>query len=389
MSGTCEKNFEVLMGKLLFLNRCFRAQRVCCLSLFIFWRLFYSFWRFGEWVPVTIDDRLPTVYKRLKFTQAPKNEFWAPLLEKAYAKFYGSYELILSGSTSEAMTDFTGGIIERYMRKFLRDPTNLFNVIDKSLQRGSVIGAGIGCRINEEASEEYLKNYGLIDGHAYSITATQTFKTKAGKIIKLLRVRNPWGETEWKGPFSANSDDWKSISEKSKADIQLVFDDNGEFYMPFAHFMNHFGTIEICHISPNSENSMNWVLKETRGNWQADSKNTPHVIVKLEVPDEEDDGFCTIVVSLMQVNRRRLKLEYLSITFEIFWLDRLYENAINSEFFTKTKAIGSVETCNYRQVCGRFRLLPGTYAIVPRAIMKGKEKSAEYFLRVFKGMVKK
>jgi hypothetical protein len=352
-----------------------------------------SFWRFGEWVPIIIDDRLPTIYKRLKFTQAPKNEFWAPLLEKAYAKFYGSYGLIKDGSTSEALTDFTGGIIERYMRRFLRDPTNLFSVLEKSLRRGSVVGAGIACRMNDEASDEYLKNYGLIDAHAYSVTATETLKSDSGKTVKLVRVRNPWGETEWKGPFCANAVEWKSIPEKTKADIKLSFDDNGEFYMPFAHFMNHFATIEICHISPNiadldTQNSKNWIMKETHGKWIADDKNTPHVVVKLEVPDEEDDdGFCTMIVSLMQKNRRRLQLEYLSITFDVFWLDKVDEKSIDNEFFAKSKSIGSVEICNFRQVCGRFRFLPGSYAIVPKTTLKGKEKSADFFLRVFKGKI--
>lgn len=123
--------FHVLKiySKLLFVQSLFARENQKFINNF-----YCSFWRFGEWVPIIIDDRLPTVYKRLKFTQAPKNEFWAPLLEKAYAKFYGSsYGAIKDGSASEAMTDFTGGIIERYNRKHLKDPTNLFNVIQTSL----------------------------------------------------------------------------------------------------------------------------------------------------------------------------------------------------------------------------------------------------------------
>lgn len=353
--------------------------------------LICSFWRFGEWIPIIVDDRLPTVYKRLKFTQAPKDEFWAPLLEKAYAKFYGSYEAIKDGSASEAMTDFTGGIIERYSRKQLKDPTNLFNVIQKSLEQGSVIGAGIGSKFDDELSEKYLTKYGLIDGHAYSVTATEVIKTKIGKTVKLLRVRNPWGEKEWTGPFSDNSKDWNSIPDKTKAVMKLVFEEDGEFYIPFAYFMNHFATVEICHISPHLvdsekqvEGDTKWILLESHGKWSAGDKNTTNVIVKLEHPDEEDDdGFCTMIVSLMQKNRRRLHLEYLPITFEIFWLDNEYGKPFSNDFFTQMKAIGGVELCNYRQVCGRFRFLPGTYVIVPRAQLKAKEKSADFFLRVF------
>ena len=47
----------------------------------------FNFWRFGEWVEVIIDDFLPTHYGRLYYAHSIElEEFWIPLLEKAYAK---------------------------------------------------------------------------------------------------------------------------------------------------------------------------------------------------------------------------------------------------------------------------------------------------------------
>ena len=49
----------------------------------------FRFWLFGEWNDVVIDDRLPCYKGNFVFCRNNKdpNELWAPLLEKAYAKY--------------------------------------------------------------------------------------------------------------------------------------------------------------------------------------------------------------------------------------------------------------------------------------------------------------
>jgi len=54
---------------------------------------------------------------------------------------------------------------------------------------------------------------GLIRGHAYSLTKVVTASTLDGLEVRLVRIRNPWGnEVEWNGPWSDQSEEWANIS---------------------------------------------------------------------------------------------------------------------------------------------------------------------------------
>lgn len=75
----------------------------------------FFFWQQGLWTKVVIDDRLPCINSTLCFSRCHSpTAFWVALLEKAYAKLYGSFERLWAGQVSEALVDLTGGLAEHW-----------------------------------------------------------------------------------------------------------------------------------------------------------------------------------------------------------------------------------------------------------------------------------
>ena len=105
----------------------------------------FRFWRFGKWVEVVVDDKLPTRNGQLIYLRSvQKNEFWGALLEKAYAKLHGSYKAIEGGLTIEAAVDFTGGIPEMIdLTQLKMDPERLFELMDQADKRGAFMGCSL------------------------------------------------------------------------------------------------------------------------------------------------------------------------------------------------------------------------------------------------------
>ena len=62
----------------------------------------------------------------------------------------------------------------------------------------------------------------------------------------MLRCR--WGSKEWNGAWSDGSPEWASLSERQKAKLGLVLKDDGEFWITFDDFCEHFSTLNTCSV---------------------------------------------------------------------------------------------------------------------------------------------
>ncbi|XP_076262773.1 calpain-A-like isoform X1 [Rhynchophorus ferrugineus] len=368
----------------------------------------FRFWQYGKWVDVVIDDRLPTYRGQLIFLHsAEENEFWSALLEKAYAKLHGSYEALKGGSTCEAMEDFTGGVTEMYEME--ASPPNLFQIMAKAYERASLMG----CSIEPDPNVlEAQTPQGLVRGHAYSITRVQYVDIQTPNVsgkIPLLRLRNPWGnESEWNGAWSDGAPEWKFISDSEKEELGLTFDIDGEFWMSYKDFAKYFSRLEICNLNPDSlseeelleGNKKKWEMSVFEGEWVRGTtaggcrnflesfwRNPQYRITLTEVDDDDEDGNCTLIVALMQKNRRQIRntgADLLTVGFAIYHLpypDRV-PKPLDLQFFKYNASVArSPSFINLREVSCRFKLPPGTYCIVPSTFDPNEE--GEFLLRVF------
>nr|CAB3227563.1 calpain-1 catalytic subunit-like [Phallusia mammillata] len=358
----------------------------------------FQFWQYGEWMDVIIDDLLPTYNGRLIYLHsADKNEFWSALLEKAYAKLNGSYEALKGGSTTEAMEDFTGGVTETFLLN--EAPKNLFNVMVKSLKKGALMGCAVETK-SASQREAKLPN-GLLMGHAYSVTGVDTLKTG----VKLVRVRNPWGQVEWNGPWSDSSTMWNSVPDE-KQRLAVEFDEDGEFWMSYRDFCKSFTKLEICNLGPDAleddDVSSQWITSLHEGRWvrgctAGGCRNFPDTFwinpqfrLKLEEEDDDPDDNevgCSFIVSLMQKNRRKQKAKgqgLLTIGFALYKLKQDAESSstLKKDFFLYNQSTArSKNYINLRENSQRFKLESGEYVIVPSTFQPNEE--ADFVLRIY------
>ncbi|XP_053290483.1 calpain-1 catalytic subunit isoform X3 [Pleuronectes platessa] len=343
----------------------------------------FRFWRFGKWMDVIIDDKLPTVDGRLIFVQSKTpTEFWPALLEKAYAKVCGSYADMNAGTPAEALVDFTGGV--HMCINLTEPPPDLWELMTRAGQNNSLMGCGTPQ--GKTSANNVLPN-GLVQGHAYAVTGVKQFMSR-GKLVNLVRLWNPWGQTEWNGQWSDNSHLWQTVSLQDR-EMCLSVKDDGEFWMRLEDFCEFYDDLDICCLCPDfldGSSSCHWKSSFYEGRWVAGttaggcmqnfekfSTNPQYRIKvgKLFSECSENQGEKNFLMSLMQMpdKRNRRLVENLHIGLNVFELTKEYQahqGRFPASFFGRNKVVAQTKTyLNAREVTEFVMLKPGEYLIVP------------------------
>ncbi|XP_049319467.1 calpain-1 catalytic subunit-like [Astyanax mexicanus] len=370
----------------------------------------FRFWRFGKWVDVVIDDKLPTINGRLIFAhsktpstpQSPRGpiEFWPALLEKAYAKVCGSYEDMKSGNVSEALLDFTGGVHMSVNPG--TNPQGLWDLIYRAAKAHSLMGCGTP---GKSDFNKKLDN-GLVEGHAYAVTGV-TKVTSQNKQVELVRLFNPWGGTEWNGDWSDRSPLWNTVSAEEQ-NTYLKAAEDGEFWMSMEDFCRTYSALDICSLCPdflNSTSKCHWTSRFHDGQWLAGSSaggrpecadtfwTNPQYRVKINQMSkacEQQNKDPNILVTLMQKpdKRNRRLIRKLYIGFSIFKIPSEMKNTrgkFPASFFKKKPPVAYTKVMyDSREVMGCFTLEPGEYITVPHTF--DPNQSAFFILGILSKM---
>ena len=197
----------------------------------------------GIWKLVLVDDYFPCYGswgKNFAFSSTNGNELWVILLEKAWAKLNGSYAKAIGGEPHEIFEVITNAYSRKIKVKNISED-DLWEAFQEAMDNNFIMTAGT----SGDVYNLNLEELGLAPGHAYTLLEAKEVTTSNGKV-KLVHLRNPWGNGEWSGEWSDSSRVWTSDLRNQCDNYERKND--GSFWMSFDDFRIYYVVIGICHL---------------------------------------------------------------------------------------------------------------------------------------------
>lgn len=168
------------------------------------------------------------------YSKANGHELWVLLLEKAFAKYNGSYATLASGKPFEALIDLTGApwYEFRFTDKVVQTNIangSLFRRLMQFDQQGFIMTITTpGLDTQSMSTERNGPESGILPGHAYTLIDA----AQLSNGVQLLNIRNPWGNFEWTGDWSDTSPLWTDAlkAEMESMGYDMTPRDDGAFW---------------------------------------------------------------------------------------------------------------------------------------------------------------
>uniref|UniRef100_A0A8D2JT10 Calpain-13 n=1 Tax=Sciurus vulgaris TaxID=55149 RepID=A0A8D2JT10_SCIVU len=342
----------------------------------------FRFWQYGQWVEVVVDDRLPVVGRDCVFVHPRKGnqEFWPCLLEKAYAKLRGSYSHLHYGYLPNALVDLTGGVVTTV--NLHSSPSDLLMVVKMAAKAGSLMTCATPS--GPTAGAQVMRN-GLVSQHAYTVTGAEQIQCRRG-WEEIIRLWNPWGNTEWRGRWGDGSWEWQETRDQRKSQLYENKED-GEFWMSCQDFQENFSSLFICNqfpitLDPGFTPHERWHLTMFKnqvlpGNTTGSLKREAQYFFK--VP-ELMGGHNVVVSFTVKPQSFEAEDEDFPIRFQVFKVDsQQFQETLPPTFFSSFRHdVQGMDSEIKFHPTKSFHLIPGTYVVVPSA-----HRDTEFLLQIF------
>eukprot|EP00992_Anisonema_acinus_P000814 TRINITY_DN10293_c0_g1_i1.p1 TRINITY_DN10293_c0_g1~~TRINITY_DN10293_c0_g1_i1.p1 ORF type:complete len:759 (-),score=141.26 TRINITY_DN10293_c0_g1_i1:150-2426(-) len=243
------------------------------------------------WQCVVVDDLVPCngeMKPIFGMTKDP-NEMWALLVEKAYAKFLGSYCYLHSGDHARAMVHLTGGVTytDQWDPKLIDGDAqsilwwklkenSLHGLFTSAMKYGGVRPRPVSNqrkKTGNEAIEEGQTSLRRVDDEYLQWNASGVIVLLAVEVpartamellsprkfmepLKLLKIKNLYGNHTWAGDWSAKSPLWNKDIRRYLGATQL---DDTVTWMTMQDFISEYDTICTTQNFPSAP----WVYYDT------------------------------------------------------------------------------------------------------------------------------
>ena len=234
-----------------------------------------NFYTLGVPHTVIVDDYVPVdkgsngTYTSYTTKPGSDGAIWGMILEKAFAKYHGNYFHTEAGWAARAVNSLYGAPNNEYWHNEVA-ADKVWKYLVAADKRGDIITTG-----TYEASGKNANNWrnaiGLCMGHAYTVLTAFDLKDKAGKSIKLVRVRDPLGNDK----FATYTGEYKTGSKKWTADLKKqtgeTFANDGEYIMSFAEYFKYMDSTIINYDTSKMSRAHFLILNDTNKVKMADS----------------------------------------------------------------------------------------------------------------------
>ncbi|KAL1518789.1 hypothetical protein AB1Y20_003072 [Prymnesium parvum] len=204
-----------------------------------------------DWQVVLIDDRIPCdANGRPAFCHSQEpHVYWPMIIEKAYAKFCGSYEAMRGGTVTQGLEDLTGGVgykfdLVKREKEWIppkgETPDRLWDEMMEKMRTEHVVG----CANNTKGQPRpQTTKKGIELNRAYAVVTGGQFED-----YRLMRLRVPLNEfgvaLEWNGKWADGSSAWNS---RLRQMLHYSRDaEDGTFWMEYNDFCRHFNKVYMC-----------------------------------------------------------------------------------------------------------------------------------------------